>query len=38
MPSFRDKLSEEQIEQVVDYVRNVIQKDAKKDEASHDEH
>lgn len=30
MPSFKDKLSEDQIEQVVDYVRNVIQKDAKK--------
>jgi Cu/Ag efflux protein CusF len=36
MPSFRDKLSDKQIEQVVDYVRNVIQKDVKKDEASHD--
>ncbi len=38
MPSFRDKLSDEQIEQVVDYVRNVIQKDAKKDGAATHEH
>lgn len=37
MPAFDDKLSDAEIEAVVDYVRNVIQKDATRDGAgSHD--
>jgi Cu/Ag efflux protein CusF len=38
MPSFKDKLDDEQIEQVVLYVRNVIQKDVKKDETPNHDH
>ena len=37
MPSFSDKLSDEQIGQVVDYVRDTIQKDLRKgEEGAHD--
>ena len=38
MPSFSDKLTEKQIEAVVSYIREVIQKDAKKTSAGSHEH
>lgn len=38
MPSFADKLSDKQIEAVVSYIRDVIQKDAKKSNAASHEH